>query len=277
MNTFTSIQNKEATAVLYGGEIVLRFDRKSHSYTVAEKDELREVPSVTRILKVVDKSEPLVQWSANCAAELLAERLQPGQALTQAQIARLCASIRFAHRSVSGRAKGVGSQAHAWIEQVLRRQMAGEPGEPPLPVNPQARHACLAAREWLAAHHFEPLAAEQMIYSRAHKYAGTLDVAAVATIDGRFSIIDWKTSAAIYPEYRLQLAAYAQALREMEPRPIADRWIVRLGKDDGSFEAVHIGSEHQDRDFRVFVAAKNLYEGIAELRQDGKRLCVGPH
>ena len=252
---------------LYGGAVLLRFHKKRHRYEITENGETHEVPSVTRILRIVDKSEPLTQWAANCAAELLAEQLRPGQALDEIQIAELCAVIRFAHRGVSGRAKGIGKLAHGWVEELLRRRIAGEPGEPLLPVNEQARRTCLAARDWLAKHHFEPLAAEQMIYSRAHGYAGTLDFHATAKIDGRFSIVDWKTSAAIYPEYRLQLAAYAEALWEMNARPMPDRWIVRLGKDDGTFEAVRLPHEEQDADFRAFLGAKILFERVTEIKQ----------
>lgn len=267
VNTFTSTRTKGAPVALYGGTASLWFEPKSHSYQVRENGETRRVPSVTQILRIVDKSEPLTQWAANCAAELLSQRLRPGQALDELGISNLANEIRFNFRRVSDRAKNIGKLAHAWIEDLLRRRMTGEPGEPPLPVNAEARRACLAARDWLAAHHFQPLAAEQMIYSRAHGYAGTLDVAATASIDGRFSVIDWKTSAAIYPEYRLQLAAYVQALAEMEPLPLADRWIVRLGKDDGAFKAIHIGSHEQERDFRDFLTAKALHEGITEIRQ----------
>lgn len=253
---------------LYGGAVLLRFDGKHHRYEVTANGETNEVPSVTQILKIVDKSGPLAQWAANCAAELLAERLQPRQVLDELAIAELANDIRFNFRKISGRAKDVGKLAHTWIEDLLRRRIAGEPGEPPLPVNDQARRACLAAREWLAKNHFEPLAAEQMIYSRQHHFAGTLDFAATAKIDGRFAVVDWKTSAAIYPEYHLQLAAYAATLWEMNPQPMAERWIIRLGKDDGAFEAVRLPNEEQEADFRAFLAAKALYERVSEIRQD---------
>jgi len=248
----------------------LRFDAKRHRYSVTEDGMTREVPSVTQILKIVDKSYALAQWAANMAAELLAEQLRPGQALDEVQIAELCAVIRFAHRGVSSRAKDVGKLAHGWIEELLRRHFARKTGEPPLPVNEQARRACLAASEWFTGHHFEPLGAERMIYSRQHEYAGTLDFCGAAKIDGRFAVIDWKTSAAIYPEYHLQLAAYAEALWEMGPEPMAERWIVRLGKDDGTFEAVRLRNDEQDADFRAFLAARKLFERISELRQDAR-------
>ncbi len=37
----------------------------------------------------------------------------------------------------------------------------------------------------------------------------------IAHHDGRMVALDWKTSNGIYPEYALQVAAYAKALEEM--------------------------------------------------------------
>jgi hypothetical protein len=137
VSTLTSTPTKAAPIALYGGAVLLRFDAKRHRYSATEKGTTREVPSVTQILKIVDKSGPLSQWAANCAAE-----------------------------RVSDRAKDVGKLAHAWIEELLRRHIEGTGGEPLLPVNERSRRACLAAKDWLASHRFEPLSAETMIYSR---------------------------------------------------------------------------------------------------------------
>ncbi len=253
---------------LYGGEVVLAFNKVKHSYHVTEDGNTRQVPSVTQIIGVLEKPG-LVQWSANCAAELLAERLRPGQSLDEVEIAELSDAIRFAHRRVSGRAKGVGALAHDWLQRYLAGVLAGEKVAPALPVNAQAQRACLAAVEWLDSHHFEPLAVEQIIYSRRHGYAGTTDFP--AKIDGRHSVVEWKTAAAIYPEFRLQVAGYAQALWEMNDHPMADRWIVRLGKDDGVFEAVCLPREQKDVDLRAFLAAKTLFERLAQLRNVDRR------
>ncbi len=272
MSTSTHAAPVEAqdAVVLYGGAVLLRFDRVRHHYFVTENGSTRRVPSVTQIISVLEKPG-LLQWGANCGAELLAKRLRPGQALDEVEIAELCDAIRFAHRRISGRAKGVGALAHDWIARYLASLVRTLPRmeTPPLPVNEQARRACLAARDWLDSNHFEPLAVEQMVYSRRHGYAGTVDFP--SRIDGRISLTDWKTSAAIYPEYHLQLAAYAEAWWEMTPDSMPDRWLVRLSKADGVFETVLLPREQQDADLRAFVAAKTLFERLAQLRKDGRR------
>mgnify|MGYP003393637004 FL=1 len=80
---------------------------------------------------------------------------------------------------------------------------------------------------------FHPEFVERRIWSARHRYAGTLD--AVAWVDGKFGVLDIKTSTGFYPEYNLQTAAYVSALQEFEikrllalPRDIETRWILRI-------------------------------------------------
>jgi hypothetical protein len=56
---------------------------------------------------------------------------------------------------------------------------------------------------------FEFGAAEEEVYNRTQRYAGSLD--AIGTIQGRKLLFDWKSGKAVYPEVALQLAAYRYA------------------------------------------------------------------
>ncbi|TSC71609.1 MAG: Uncharacterized protein G01um101470_539, partial [Parcubacteria group bacterium Gr01-1014_70] len=76
---------------------------------------------------------------------------------------------------------------------------------------------------------------ERRIRSMRHRYAGTVD--ALATIDGKFGVLDIKTSTGFYPEYNLQTAAYVLALQEFAmhrelalSRDIETRWILRINQ-----------------------------------------------
>ena len=82
---------------------------------------------------------------------------------------------------------------------------------------------------------FHPEYVERQVWSVRHRYAGTVD--ALATIDGKFGVLDIKTSTGFYPEYNLQTAAYVSALQEFPvhkelalPREIATRWILRINQ-----------------------------------------------
>ena len=59
---------------------------------------------------------------------------------------------------------------------------------------------------------------EQTIWSKRYGFAGTFDL--LASIDRVLTLLDFKTSKAIYPEMHLQNVAYQQALIDMgHPRP----------------------------------------------------------
>lgn len=75
---------------------------------------------------------------------------------------------------------------------------------------------------------FEPLAIEAPVYSRRHRYAGTID--RVGPIRGVLSIIEIKTSAAVNPITALQLAAYQNAYNEgrSAAEKAKERWAVQL-------------------------------------------------
>ena len=66
---------------------------------------------------------------------------------------------------------------------------------------------------------------EKQVVNYEQRYAGTLD--ALALIDGKFGVLDIKTSQAIYRDYNLQTSAYMGAL-EKEFNNLQSRWILRI-------------------------------------------------
>jgi len=66
---------------------------------------------------------------------------------------------------------------------------------------------------------------EKRVVNLSERYAGTID--ALALIDGKFGILDIKTSQAIYRDYNLQTSAYMAALQDSPAIP-QTRWILRL-------------------------------------------------
>lgn len=263
---------------LYGGEVELRFEPAEHAYFVQEDGERRRAPSVTQILGVISK-RALVQWAANCAADSVREAWKPGESYDEIQIGEILQKARFAHREVSGRAKDIGSLVHKWIEDYLSSHPVSE-GIPILPVNPETRRACLAAVEWMQRVNFSPVLTESRIYSRQWGYAGTQDSAgALARVGEELAVVDWKSSKAVYAEYRLQLAAYAKAHAEMTGEEIRERWVVRLDKETGEVEPVRLEPETLEKDFLAFLGALALWRRLDEIefdsRNDGKRRAGG--
>ena len=182
-----------------GSEYLLDYDDAAHSYKV----EGIKVPSVTR---VVDGCFPkhLVDWALSIGEE--------------------------EYHRVIDEALEIGNYTHEWIERYISEGHnyfgMDEPG------NNNSIEAFLAWEE-----EFKPewIDAERKIYCDKYKYAGTVD--AVAKINGRVCVIDFKTSKKIYKPYHLQVTAYAQAIKRIDG---FGRWplgiILRLDKETGEYE-----------------------------------------
>lgn len=137
---------------------------------------------------------------------------------------------------------------------------------------------------------------EKRVFNPEHRYAGTID--ALALLDGKFGVLDIKTSQDFYRDYNLQTSAYMDALvRDPLLQGLNTRWILRIdqiknclkcsatlrpkgGRDkvrnskNGSSacpDGEHEWSELQgvvaiketpywENDFEAFLAAKRLWE-----------------
>lgn len=109
------------------------------------------------------------------------------------------------------------------IHEAVEKLMIGETPEINLLIKP-AVDAFLEFRETQHMQ-IDPEYVEKRIVHRDERYAGTLDT--LALIDGKFGVLDIKTSQAIYRDYNLQTSAYMGALtREFDT--LQTRWILRI-------------------------------------------------
>lgn len=124
------------------------------------------------------------------------------------------------------------SAAHGTlVHETVQRLVAGESAVIPEEIRPAVEKFQLFNEEKKI--HFYPEFIERRIWSSRYRYAGTVD--ALAEIDGKFGVLDIKTSTGFFPEYNLQTAAYVSALQEFEikqlcalPKDIQTRWILRI-------------------------------------------------
>ena len=118
----------------------------------------------------------------------------------------------------------------------------------------------------------EPEFVERRIVHGEHRYAGTID--ALAFIDGKFGVLDIKTSSGIYRDYNLQTSAYVEALLKDFPE-INTRWILRLDQIEnclrcGATRRVKGGNEKVKKPYGWGVCKIHEWgevEGIAELKE----------
>lgn len=222
-------------------------------------------PSVTHVLSVIGKPA-LINWAANqerdlvttAAADLYLDLLKAQPMTRPAYTATLAARLgtERAHRRAMERAGAIGTQVHRVIEWTLRKQL-GLTDEPEPRCDGPARWAVLSFQAWAESVALRPLFIEQVVWSRVHRYAGTMDL--LAEVNGIVTLVDFKTGKAIYPEAHLQNVAYQVALAEMgHATPVAGL-IVRLPKvaGDPDFE---LGPVPPVADlFPVFLAVRQLW------------------
>lgn len=124
------------------------------------------------------------------------------------------------------------------------------------PENPTVAPYLDAWKSFLADTQFEIHAVEQVVASKRHRYAGTLD--RLGVLNGRRVVIDIKTGATLKPVMGIQLAAYQAAVNEGKPRDeqYPYRFICQLRKD-GSYKL----QEYKDKaDFTVFLALLTIHQ-----------------
>lgn len=121
-------------------------------------------------------------------------------------------------------AKAVGTAFHLAAEALAKNEGVEE-----LP-NRRLLGMLRVFDAWVVASGVKIKETELHVVSKEHKYAGTFD--AVGTLPGskRLVLFDWKTSAGIYPDMELQLAAYAQAYKEQTGIEIKKGVIVLVSK-----------------------------------------------
>lgn len=109
------------------------------------------------------------------------------------------------------------------VHEVVEKILLGESPEVPELIKP----AISAFVDFLERKHVQtrPEFVERRIFNQEHRYAGTID--AMALLDGKFGILDIKTSQAIYRDYNLQTSAYMDALKS-EFKNLSTRWILRI-------------------------------------------------
>lgn len=151
--------------------------------------------------------------------------------------------------------RDAGSLAHLYIENHLHglTEPDHEGYEPE--VVSMAETAYLAWLKWADTVRFEVIETETTLYDDEMGLAGTPDLAA---IQGQVAIIDWKTSANIYPENWAQISAYQHLWNLNHPeQPVMDGYILQLNKETGGFSHHHEPS--LDKYWRFYKAVFEAY------------------
>lgn len=151
---------------------------------------------------------------------------------------------------ISTKSAAEGTMVHEAAEAIL---LGKTPEVPPI-IKPSIdafvqfldERSIQSAPEWV----------ERRIWSADHRYAGTID--AMALIDGKFGVLDIKTSQGIFRDYNLQTAAYMSALQS-QFQNLQTRWILRI--DQGQ-KCIRCG------------ATLRTKGGRAKIKKNGRNSCL---
>lgn len=228
----------------------LEINEELHAYTWGGEF----VPGVTTILKCINKPM-ILPWAVGMTRDYWLQSIKSGRT----DYDKIHKESWNAHTRFTKAAANIGSNVHAYAECAIKGL--------PLPEleTDEAKRGVEAFHKWQNAHSVKMKASERLIYSKEYHFAGTCDF--IAEIDGVLCVGDFKTSSGIYPEMRLQTAAYQHALQEEKDMTFSVRWIVRFDKKTGEFEAKPFYDF--ELDFAGFKAALSLHRTLQQIERAG--------
>ncbi len=244
------------TVTLYNGQVNIEFDDIRHFYHLVGTN--AKPDGVTTILGLIPKY--LLPWVARTTADYIhhgiLQRLAGEGEVGGSFLSSLCEEAKKEHTRKKEAAGNVGTLVHAFAEEVI----GGVEVEDDLwEATPEEAHAgCLAFLQWWNSAQIDKtnMESERIVFSRRLFYGGMCDL--FATINGKPTVIDFKTGSGFYEDQPLQLAAYAMAIDEERGfhwqeedgtkewvgpygvDPIEDGWIIHLDKETGKCTPYHV-------------------------------------
>ena len=222
------------TQLLYDGKIEIALDEERHCYSLVGTG--AKPDGVTTILGLIPKY--LLPWVAKVTVEYITkgfrDRLEAGDAIDLTFLASLCDEAKREHTKKRDAAGDIGTLVHAWAEEY------GKNGYAKLPAidAPEYKGVC-AVQDWLDSVEITDAEHERIIYHDKLFYAGTCDL--FCKLDGKWSVVDFKTGSGFYADQPLQLAAYALAIEHEKPGlEIKDGWIIHIDKKTGKCTPYHV-------------------------------------
>ena len=240
-----------------------------HRYTFEGKT----YPGVTTVLKVLDKSDALMNWAARQTAEAAVGMLTPEYGNETAPLAMLMSSVgpEGVIKALTARsgwkrdeAAQLGTRVHFLADDVVK-------GLPAAEMTAVEKDRVMAYADWWRASGWSLRTSEAMLVNPEYGYGGTLDLLA-RDADQRTVLADIKTGKGVYREAVLQLTAYGMAsLIQTEAgvynMPSVDRYVILHVTADGVREIeVAVGALEQV----AWGACLDLHQWAES--QKGKRL-----
>lgn len=209
-----------------------------------------KLPSVTEIVSAVPKPY-LIPWGAKVAARAIFD--DPDKYDTAEKAA---AAVTTTKSDAGTRGRAVHDLVEAWAHGAT------------IDIAEEYRGYQRAFETFLKAWRPEPILTEATVWNATYGYAGRLD--SISKIGSENFLLDFKTSKAVYAEYRLQVTAYRKAeFYVLDPNvdvpqalPEIQHTAIVLLEPSGTFNMTTINdTEHL---FEVFLHVKGVWEWLKE-------------
>ena len=176
-------------------------------------------------------------------------------------LSKVLLNAKGASNRLSKEAMDLGTRVHERAENWANKEIGRKDVIEMLKMeNTEERLSCSALLEFFEKYKLEPIELEGKCFSVKENFAGTVDY--IGKMDGVMTVLDYKTSKAVYEGYLPQVSAYAEAKKE-EGYDIKQVAVVRVGKD-GVLEVVI--KKNWKEYYEAFLAMKKLYEYRMSLK-----------
>lgn len=223
-----------------------------------------KLPSVTTILSIVDK-KALFPWVAKCVAEHTAKRLDLDSLYSKNDIVRHLTECRNAWVWESDHSTTIGTAVHKFAEDVSRGLTVNKK-----PSCIEETNCKIGFYEWMKDNIV--VFKESEIFVHNVGYAGTADM--IAVVNDKLTLIDIKTSKAVYPEHRMQVAAYLHAYNYVFGASVEHGAILRLDKATGEYEYKPVRAMDKEYSKFLLLAAYYAASKDADYQRAGELLSM---
>jgi hypothetical protein len=199
-------------------------------HTIYRNAKGERIPSVTTIIDILDKPA-LMHWAWKCGIEGLD------------------------YRKVRDEAGTIGTITHHLAECFLKKK---EPilNEYQPDLLQRARGAFNGFTDWFNSNSFEMVFSEKHLISEKMQVGGTIDFYGSLHNGTVMALVDLKTSNGLWPEHRLQVAAYRELLLENGYK--VDRVILlHIDKETGDFAPHNLAD--LSRELKLFKLLLKVY------------------